>query len=78
MCRQGLAKLLYEDLFACARSFGQRQVVCEVNAEPPNPSSDAFHAALGFALMGEAMLGDRGKRVRYLRCDLAAGDTAGA
>jgi predicted GNAT superfamily acetyltransferase len=38
--------------------------VCEVNAEPPNPASDAFHAAMGFAEVGSATLGG-GKQVRY-------------
>ena len=39
-------------------------MVCEVNAEPPNPASDAFHAALGFTEVGQATL-NRGKVVRY-------------
>lgn len=66
----GLAKALYLDLFSRSRAAGQRAVVCEVNAEPPNPSSDAFHAALGFSEVGLAELAERGKYVRYLRRDL--------
>jgi len=31
-----------------AAAAGHVRVGCEVNAEPPNPGSDAFHAALGF------------------------------
>jgi predicted GNAT superfamily acetyltransferase len=49
---RGLARRLYEALFARAAAGGHTLVVCEVNAEPPNPASDAFHAALGFAEVG--------------------------
>ncbi len=70
--RKGLAAVLYKDLFTAALELGQEQIVCEVNADPPNPASDAFHAAFGFEVMGEAVLEDRGKSVRYLRCDLSS------
>lgn len=63
---QGLAKRLYADLFAFAEASGYERVVCEVNSEPPNPASDAFHAALGFAVVGEAELQGKGKTVRYM------------
>ena len=63
---RGLAKALYADLFAAAAAAGHRRVACEVNVVPPNPASDAFHAALGFAEVGRAGLADRGKAVRYL------------
>jgi hypothetical protein len=64
--RKGLARLLYDDLFAAAAQAGYAHVCCEVNIDPPNPASDAFHAALGFLEIGSAWLPDRGKRVRYL------------
>jgi uncharacterized protein len=41
-------------------------VVCEVNISPPNPASDAFHAALGFAEVGSASVYGESKTVRYL------------
>jgi predicted GNAT superfamily acetyltransferase len=63
--RQGLAQALYAHLFETARAAGQTRVVCEVNAEPANPVSDAFHAALGFQPVGLAAL-PNGKTVRYL------------
>ena len=63
--RQGLAAALYQDLFADAAARGFPRVVCEVNADPPNPGSDAFHAAQGFAEVGAATLAGRGKTVRY-------------
>lgn len=67
---QGLAKRLYEDLFARAAARGHAAVVCEVNTVPPNPASDAFHAAMGFGAVGEARIHDGAKTVRYLQRDL--------
>ena len=63
--RRGLARLLYADLFRAAREAGQGTVVCEVNLDPPNPASDAFHAALGFREVGLARSLASGKTVRY-------------
>lgn len=64
--RGGHARRLYEEFFAFARAAGHTLVCCEVNSDPPNPISDAFHARLGFAVCGEARLPDRVKSVRYL------------
>jgi hypothetical protein len=66
---RGHARRLYAELFARARKAGQARIVCEVNSDPPNPQSDAFHAALGFSEIGEAPL-DGGKRVRYLEKEI--------
>jgi predicted GNAT superfamily acetyltransferase len=63
---RGLARGLYEDLFAAAEQAGHSLVGCEVNVEPPNPISDAFHEALGFAEVGRAALFGGDKVVRYL------------
>lgn len=62
---RGLARRLYADFLAWAAAAGHALVACEVNVDPPNPASDALHAALGFAAAGEAALAD-GKAVRYL------------
>jgi uncharacterized protein len=62
---RGLARTFYEALFNRARTEGHDRVVCEVNLDPPNPDSLAFHAALGFAAAGEAVLAN-GKRVQYM------------
>lgn len=62
----GLGRALYLDLFEAARVAGQHLICAEVNLDPPNPGSDAFHAALGFAEVGRAHLPDRNKTVRYL------------
>ncbi len=63
---RGLARALYADLIAAAAGAGHDRVCCEVNSAPPNPASDAFHAALGFHEVGSAHLADRDKAVRYL------------
>jgi predicted GNAT superfamily acetyltransferase len=62
---RGFARRLYVDLFEHAAQAGHRQVCCEVNTNPPNPESDAFHAALGFVEVGTASVYD-GRTVRYL------------
>jgi predicted GNAT superfamily acetyltransferase len=49
---RGYARQLYHDLFEHALRAGHERVVCEVNSTPPNPKSDAFHAALGFVEVG--------------------------
>ena len=64
--KQGLARALYTDAFAVARQRGLPVICCEVNLDPPNPASDAFHAALGFSEVGQAFLPGRNKTVRYL------------
>jgi uncharacterized protein len=63
---RGLAKALYAELFVAARAAGHSRIVCEVNSDPPNPASDAFHAALRFVEVGAAELAGKGKSVRYL------------
>jgi uncharacterized protein len=67
---RGCARRLYDDLFEHAVRIGHDRVVCEVNQNPPNPVSDAFHAALGFAEVGIASVYDGSRTVRYLARDL--------
>ena len=62
---RGLARELYKALFKRAASLKHSQVVCEINLDPPNPGSDAFHASLGFEQVGLAVLPRAGKTVRY-------------
>ena len=64
--RRGLGQLLYDDLFRVAQETGCPMVTAEINSDPPNPGSDAFHAARGFRTVGEAVLSDRAKTVRYI------------
>jgi predicted GNAT superfamily acetyltransferase len=67
---RGCARRLYRVLFEQAEKAGHERVVCEVNISPPNPASDAFHAALGFAEVGSASVHEGSKTVRYLSCAL--------
>ncbi len=62
---RGHARRLYEALFEQAGRDGHALVTCEVNLDPPNPASDAFHAALGFSVAGSAILPDGTRSVRY-------------
>jgi hypothetical protein len=66
----GIARRLYEDLFEHATRAGHGLIGCEVNLDPPNPESDAFHAALGFTEVGRARLPGGAKTVRYLERQL--------
>jgi uncharacterized protein len=63
---RGLGRALYADLFARAEAAGHERIACEVNRVPPNPGSDAFHAALGFREVGSAEIHGGLKTVRYL------------
>ena len=63
---RGCARRLYDDLFEHAIRAGHDRIVCEVNKTPPNPASDAFHAALGFVEVGTASVHDGSRTVRYL------------
>jgi uncharacterized protein len=63
---RGLARRLYDEVFERAARAGHGRVCCEVNSHPPNPQSDAFHAALGFAQIGAGSTHGGAKIVRYL------------
>jgi uncharacterized protein len=62
---KGHARRLYRDLFDRASAAGHEMIGCEVNSDPPNPASDAFHAALGFVEVGQATIHGGRKSVRY-------------
>ena len=62
---RGLARRLYADLFEHAMRAGHEIVTCEINSDPPNPASDAFHAAMGFSEVGAAAIYGGSKSVRY-------------
>lgn len=72
---RGHARLLYRDLFDTAGRNGHDIVVCEVNSDPPNPASDAFHAALGFSEIGQASIHGGTKSVRYFARSLGPTDS---
>jgi len=74
---RGLARKLYDAVAGAAAASGRGRVVCEVNFEPPNPGSDAFHAALGFIEAGRGAP-YAGKVVRYLEKAVGEKPVAGA
>ena len=59
---RGLGRLLYAAVADRASELGLAEITCEVNLEPPNPGSMAFHARLGFAQIEE--LDTKGGAVR--------------
>jgi uncharacterized protein len=63
---KGYARALYTELFQRAKSAGHTRIVCEVNLDPPNPVSDAFHTSLNFSEVGRASIHNGAKTVRYL------------
>ena len=69
----GHARRIYEDLFRMAGAAGHTLITCEVYSEPPNPVSDAFHAALGFREVGTAPVEGGTKAVRYFEKRLTTG-----
>jgi predicted GNAT superfamily acetyltransferase len=48
----GLGVALYESVFEEAKKRGAESVTCEVNLDPPNPVSIAFHRRMGFGDVG--------------------------
>ena len=62
---RGVARRLYLDLFEQARAAGHTRIVCEVNIDPPNSASDAFHAGFKFTEIGRADI-SANKSVRYM------------
>lgn len=56
--RRGLGSRLYDAVEAHARASGREEITCEVNVEPRNDISLAFHAARGFVEIGQQDVGD--------------------
>lgn len=48
--RRGIASAMYDELETHAAAHGR--MVCEVNSDPPNPESLAFHARRGYRPIG--------------------------
>jgi predicted GNAT superfamily acetyltransferase len=64
--RRGHARRLYNTVVERASGARYERIVCEVNFDPPNRVSDAFHAASGFVQVGMATHHGGGKTVRDL------------
>lgn len=69
---QGIARRLYHHVFTAAAAAGLPRIVAEINAEPANPASDAFHARFGFVEVGRAAVNGQDKVVRYVAADIPA------
>jgi predicted GNAT superfamily acetyltransferase len=63
---RGLGRTLYVAVAQRARELGLGEITCEVNLEPPNPQSLAFHARLGFERVGELVTKGGSVRVALL------------
>ncbi|MBM3478868.1 MAG: GNAT family N-acetyltransferase [Alphaproteobacteria bacterium] len=63
--RDGWGRAAYRDVFASAPDPGA-PVACEVNLDPPNDPSLAFHGGLGFREVGVQVVPGSGKRVAML------------
>lgn len=70
---QGLARKLYALAEEATRAERRERLVCEINEVPPNPASDQFHVALGFAKVGAQTLPGTGKTVAYWAKELRQG-----
>lgn len=62
--RSGLATAFYDGI--PSHAAGCDLIACEVNTEPPNPASAAFHLARGFVAVGEQETEGGAKRVSLL------------
>ncbi len=65
----GLGSLLYSDLIENARNLASR-VTCEVNSQPPNPQSMAFHTKFGFITVGSQATEGGSKEVALMSINL--------
>lgn len=72
--RRGLGHALYDDVAAFARARMITRLTCEVDAEPLNAASDAFHRHRGFVEVGTQWVADDTKLVS-LRERVLAGDS---
>lgn len=68
--RSGLGRRLYAEVVARARELRRGRVTCEVNLQPPNPRSQAFHAALGFVEVGRQWTYGHTVEVQLLELDV--------
>ncbi|HZL02957.1 MAG TPA: GNAT family N-acetyltransferase [Cellulomonas sp.] len=67
----GIGRALYGAVHERARALGLDEVTCEVNLEPPNPDSLAFHRRLGFVQVGEQSTKGGAVRVALLAATTA-------
>ncbi|MEM9221516.1 MAG: GNAT family N-acetyltransferase [Pseudomonadota bacterium] len=73
---RGVGRMLYEDVFERARLKGYSRVCSEVNVDPPNPSSLAFHASMGFRPLLERLNPAEGKTVSMMLLEFNSAQAA--
>lgn len=61
---RGVGRVLYDALEEHVATVGAQRMLCEVNVEPPNPMSIAFHTAMGWSAVADREVAP-GKAVRY-------------
>lgn len=47
----GVGRALYEEAVRIAAKLGEQRITAEVNEQPPNPQSMAFHTRMGFRFL---------------------------
>ena len=48
---EGVGRTLYDEALRMAKALGEQRITAEVNEQPPNPESMAFHTRLGFRFL---------------------------
>jgi uncharacterized protein len=64
---RGVGRALYVAVSEHARVLGLANVTAEINIDPPNPGSSAFHARLGFSAVGEQVTKGGSVRVELVK-----------
>ena len=64
---KGYGRMLYGALSHQAQKDSHACILCEINLDPPNPGSVAFHHKLGFQTVGPPRLLQNGKTVQYFQ-----------
>jgi len=55
---EGVGRAFYDEAARIAAKNGDQRLTCEVNVDPPNPQSMAFHTRLGFRHLHTRPSGD--------------------
>lgn len=69
---QGWGARLYRDLFEFAARHGAPVVTCEIDADPPNPTSRRFHERFGFVEVGQQRVAGGTKQVSLQAAQVAS------